>query len=297
MTSASAFFDAINIYSTGAALQQAWGGVSALMDAVGFAKTADTGQMVVSSLSAAAPAGYSQYEIRSYDDGLGAVFMKFEYGRSASTGNRPVFRVTLGSGSDGLGNITGVFYNQIVWGDGNAFTAGSYNQYASLSDGVFSIALQGYHSNAASPQTMWFVMERERNPDTGAKVPGGWLLYLKTGGAAHSVHVYNASIQNQYSGVASSFAQSIPYFGGGSSMIGESAYTGEIMPLLGMWPRIATQVGVMFFWAPEMQIGNIFYVSVYNQVRRYLAVAKSGTYTPIGTGGTNTNLGLAVLFE
>lgn len=293
---ATAWFNVVEVGNT-ARVQEAWGGISALLDAIGFAKTADTGQMVISSLTMPATNTYPAYEVRSFDDGYGALFMKWEYGIGSAT-SRPVYRLTFGTGSDGAGNITGKFFDLVPCGDGNAHTYQiGYQQYASLSNGTFSIALQGYHSNAASVQTMYIILDRQRNPDTGAIVPGGWMLYHKPGGTGHSARCYSSTYQT--GAVTPTYAQAnIGYAAGASSIMpNESATTSEIMPMLGSWPRHSVQPGAVFFWGPEMPLGYTFNVNVYGQTRTYLSIARAGTYTPLGMGGTNTNIGMAMVYE
>lgn len=91
---------------------RAWGSsVNAKLASMGLVNTADTGQINWTTVTAAAGTNTAQgYEIWRFADTLQAtypVFFKFEYG-SGSAVNNPSIWLTVGSGSDGVGGLTGV---------------------------------------------------------------------------------------------------------------------------------------------------------------------------------------------
>ena len=88
-----------------------WGSaISTGIPTVGWVKTADTGQIDwVNVLAPTAINTFQGYEIWRMDDTLQAthpVFLKIEYGSGANT-SYPAIAVTVGTGSDGVGNLTG----------------------------------------------------------------------------------------------------------------------------------------------------------------------------------------------
>lgn len=88
--------------------------LSNLLDAAGMAKTADTGQIntataVQPTSNNSSTAGGGGYEIRAFGDAGAAIRVKIEYGR-ASVQHAFSFWFTIGTGSDGAGNITGELY-------------------------------------------------------------------------------------------------------------------------------------------------------------------------------------------
>lgn len=90
---------------------RAWGSaISTGIPTVGWVKTNDTGQIDwVNVLAPTATNTFQGYEIWRMDDTLQAthpVFMKIEYGSGASN-SYPAIAVTVGTGSDGAGNLTG----------------------------------------------------------------------------------------------------------------------------------------------------------------------------------------------
>src|SRR4051794_39931473 len=108
-TTASLTFD-----NSSDALFRAWAsGISNALGTVGLVKTGDTGQIDFSSV--ARPTANSQamgYEIWRFNDSLQAtrpVYFKIEYGAGVASvaGAPPGIWLTVGTGSNGAGTITG----------------------------------------------------------------------------------------------------------------------------------------------------------------------------------------------
>src|SRR5262245_52043536 len=81
------------------------------LSAAGWVQTSDTGQIDLTTVVKPAAVSTSQgYEIWRMADSLQAtfpVFMKLEYGSGASSANNPQIWITLGTGSNGSGTLTG----------------------------------------------------------------------------------------------------------------------------------------------------------------------------------------------
>jgi hypothetical protein len=92
---------------------QTWTGwVSSSLTSLGWAKTSDTGQINTSTVLAPTAADSSQgYEIRTSNDSFDDIYLKLEYGSGQNTYSKG-FWVTLGTGSDGSGNLTGVYFGR-----------------------------------------------------------------------------------------------------------------------------------------------------------------------------------------
>lgn len=104
-----------------------WGGsISAGLAAVGLTKTADSGQInwatATFPVSNNTDAGYEVWRFNDPDQADKPVYFALHYGRGSSS--TPRFRVTLGTGSDGNGTITGA-----TIGAGDQFTATANNAY------------------------------------------------------------------------------------------------------------------------------------------------------------------------
>lgn len=98
---------------------RAWGhDFSTRLAAIGLAQTADTGQIDWATVTRPATNTTAGYEIWRFDDTQQSdapIYLKFEYGtNNAST--RPRILVSIGTGSDGSGNLTGELVTQLNMG-------------------------------------------------------------------------------------------------------------------------------------------------------------------------------------
>lgn len=115
-----------------------------------LAKTADTGQInwvtVTKPVAINTSAGY---EIYKFTQAVGNLFYKIEYGTGGTATATFATWVTIGTGSDGAGNITGVTAAR-TQGTGTSFvgTTNSYPSYSCCLNGAFWI-LAGAGSNAS----------------------------------------------------------------------------------------------------------------------------------------------------
>jgi len=79
---------------------------------VGWVQTSDTGQCDASAIpvpaAANTPVGYHVFRMADALQATVPVFMKLEYGSGTSTSSYPSLWITIGTGSDGNGNITGI---------------------------------------------------------------------------------------------------------------------------------------------------------------------------------------------
>jgi len=162
--------------NTSAAAFRSWGlGVSDALTALGFPKTADTGQ--VDWATVAAPSGtYPGYEIRYFDDSLHAtapIYFKIEYGSSSSTA-RCSLRFTFGPSTNGTGTITNNFAGTTTFAFDltTATTATTYTNYASCFD-LSGFILRGW--GQAQPGMFWLERSRDLNGDpTSQGLVFGW---------------------------------------------------------------------------------------------------------------------------
>ena len=87
--------------------------INSILSGIGLTQTSDTGQINWTTVNA--PTGTNQimgYEIWRFNDTLQStapIFMKFEYGSAGSNYQQPQIYLSLGTGSDGAGNITGIY--------------------------------------------------------------------------------------------------------------------------------------------------------------------------------------------
>jgi hypothetical protein len=115
---------------------RSWAGeISATFTAGGWVQTSDTGQTASSALTGSpgvnTSSGYQIWRMAdSLQTGASTVFLKLEYGEGASTSS-PSIWITLGTGSDGAGNITGAILARTQITAGSGTSSSSITTYGS----------------------------------------------------------------------------------------------------------------------------------------------------------------------
>lgn len=154
--------------------------------AAGLIQTADTGQ-IPSIAALTTPAGASTslgYEIWRFNDGLAAVYFKIEYGSTSGSANNPGVWLTIGTGSNGAGAITGILYarqQQIFT------TANNSNTFTSFGSGGGGsrFALSMFNRSDGTNSTTYWGFGLERSKDTtGADTVEGLNLVIFGSGLA-----------------------------------------------------------------------------------------------------------------
>lgn len=155
---------------------------------IGWVKTADTGQIdfttVTSPGSINTPLGYEIWRMADSLQGTTPVFMKIEYGCGA-TNTHPALWITLGSGSDGAGNLTGQLTARAQFNMGS-YTTGSVGSFVSGSTSRLLVAL-GTGTDVAAAHTTRIVVAVERSHNAnGADNSDGALLCAHYGSSTGS---------------------------------------------------------------------------------------------------------------
>jgi hypothetical protein len=181
---------------------RAWGqAISTALAALGLVQTADTGQINWSTVTKPTVTATAQgYEVWRFNDALQAtapIYVKIEYGSATSSFTAPGVWVTVGTGSNGAGTITGTDIANVsgavtgrlacLQNGGTGSTAISYAT-ADADGSALALAL---HPNAGTSNTgMYVLIERTRDwsgvatgdgvfvavlPSSAARC--GWLAY------------------------------------------------------------------------------------------------------------------------
>jgi hypothetical protein len=141
--------------------------------------TSDTGQYNPSDIATATrpstntPWGYRIYAFNDTAQTTAPIFIKIEYGTGGSS-SQAAFWWTVGTGSDGAGNITGVTVTRIqVNMDAYNSTTTAYPYLASSGDGYFNIIF----NKGNFPGSTGFLFCMSRSFDfTGAPSTLGWMF-------------------------------------------------------------------------------------------------------------------------
>lgn len=167
---------AVNLQSSPAAAIQSWAGaIRSTFIAGGWVQTADTGQTNATALAAATAANQSMgYEIWKMGDSLQAsapVFVKIEYGSGGNGTFNSSIWLTIGKGSDGAGNITGVLLPRTQLGA--KFNSGAAST-SSVPFGCATTSSIGFFVGGVG--RMAFFIERTKN-SSGADTGDGLCVY------------------------------------------------------------------------------------------------------------------------
>lgn len=172
---------------------RAWGSaISAAFTALGFTKTADTGQVNWTTVTAAAGVNTAQgYEIRQFTDALQAtrpIVAKIEYGSGAAT-TGPQMWATFGTASDGAGTITStpgfgttVSTRRTVGPTSNSLATQTSNCYLGNADGS-ALGLMLWPTTASAWGGGMLAVERTRNLDGTPNGDGFYWVTANSDGA------------------------------------------------------------------------------------------------------------------
>ena len=169
---------------------RAWGqNVSSTINSCGMIQTSDTGQINWATVTAPAGANTIQgYEVWRFADALQAsapVYFKLEYG-SGSTANNPSLNLILGSGSDGLGNLTGITMRENAACSG---TAGNTTCYVCGDTNRLTLALFVAGANATAASCLVHMLER--TVDAAGVLTAEGVLYIGRGTSVWQQQAWN----------------------------------------------------------------------------------------------------------
>ena len=185
---------------------RAWGKwISDSFSAFGWVQTSDTGQVNWATVTYPTTTWTSRgYEIWRMNDSLQStypVFAKIEYG-SAGTATIPWIRLTIGTGSDGAGNITGIIFSAMPIYYGNTTTASAC--YASGSTNRIAV-----HMFKAASQHWSFAIERTHDA-SGGDSNVGVMVFIQYGALTWQSHQCNFTGSNPQRYAAWNHSQAPP---------------------------------------------------------------------------------------
>jgi hypothetical protein len=156
--------------------------------ALGWVQTADTGQInlttVTRPLAANTVMGYEMWRMNDALQGTHPVFVKIEYGSGTGAINQFSVWLTIGTGSNGTGTITGTLFarTQITCGNTGAVLNTAFGSAATN-----RITWAAYLANNAT-NPCWFSLER-RKTSAGADTDTGLILAYGNGNTGHRSQV------------------------------------------------------------------------------------------------------------
>ena len=254
----------------------------------GWIQTSDTGQTASGSFIANTtpntPVGYQIWRMNDSLQGTYPIFVKFEWG-TASLSGYPSLWITIGTGSNGSGTITGVMVARIQQSNpGSSVT--TFPCYASGTTSRFTI--YSYYTAVTSATGMFLNIERTKD-STGADTNDGilWCFFCCGSGYAHGYSQYGnlGKITNAMPMVAS-------YMSGSGS---DGSATTMLMPIIefATYGTVNTGIGVLAYATADLNTANQYTVNVSGTNHNYLAIAGYSQAAFVNWAATS----LAMIYE
>lgn len=246
--------------------------------AVGMVQTSDTGQINFSTVTRATPAftaaGYAIYRFNDSNQGSYPCYIKVEYGCGTTALTTLAIWVTIGTGTNGAGTLTGAVSTRIQLSC-SAASAGPFTSGASGSTSRLTLAL---NTNGGTSYAQWISIERLQTA-AGADSTTGLCVVaasraLGASGNWNQVLYYSGN-QPPMSNCIGALMINMPV--ATSWLIGTDVGTGPISPIgWGVHPPIR---GGLAYFNADLTTQNQFSISVYGS---------AGNYFSIGSGNIGT---------
>lgn len=259
--------------------------VTAQLSALGLLQTADTGQVdpltVTGATAADAIKGYQVWRFNDALQGSMPVFLKIWYGSGVSYAGAPALWLTVGTGSDGAGNLTG----QV--GDFIRVRSGSYSDTQakcifSGEAGRISFVLFFSAANCG------VAVNVERSRDASGNLTDEGVI-VQTFGAYDKGFSQFIPKTGAIRAAASSLPAALP--GGFTTMAG-----GADVILAPLWPwgfdgQKQPGTGFLVYFGPDLTNDNPVPVSIYNANHTYYPINQGGL-TGVVSGFTTSTLAM-----
>lgn len=175
-----------------------WGlALSDALTTVGFVKTADTGQIDWVTVNRPAVNTSGGYEIRILNDSLHAtapIYVKIEYG-TGIVSSFPNLWLTFGTGSNGSGTITDIFYARTAQYNCNNYpldsTVLAKQTHICMVDGFFGMIFKAENTSTLYPNA-GLIIHRTQD-SSGSPTTEGVVIYTPNAGYNPDYQSYNFS--------------------------------------------------------------------------------------------------------
>lgn len=278
MTTSVSVID-ISSFTTDAKFRTWGSAINAALTAAGLTNTTDTGQINWSTVTKpVATATKAGYEIWRFNDTLQStkpIFLRIDYGSGAvASGNSPATWLTLGTGTDGAGTVTGVNTGPIA---GAQTSSTPTNTSATIQ--VCYNATSGFLMIAAAPillaptyySAFWAV---SRTCDaSGASTGTGAAIYKETTANSVAVTAQYLSFSTGYVGASTNVRC-------GMLDTGVSHATGATVPLYKHYaalPDFYNINTVVTYFSTDMTDLSTFSASPFGGPHTYIAIGTKAT--------------------
>lgn len=257
----------------------------------GWTNTTDTGQINLVTVLAPVAGSTSQgYKIYKMADALQAtypVFVKIEFGSGTAAAN-PGFWITIGTGSDGAGTITGIFVVRFQHTIAGTAAGAPLKCYGSA--GTARITL-GLWLDAGINNPTWFSLERSVDSSGADNGEGIVLNYGRASNNCTSRFVpFIGGAPAFENGMHAVLTSQNP------SSFGVNVGVSLIIPMAGVAKQ--PPLNLLMFRTGDFIDYSIITVTVYGVSHSYIALAGINNMRNNGFGGlTDTNSKIAMRYE
>lgn len=271
---------------------RAWGSeLATSLQTVGLVQTADTGQINWTTATrptvANTTAGYEIYRFNDSLQGTAPIFLKLEYGTSSNTSN-PQLWLTVGTGSDGAGTITGTVVPRTICATtpGAPSTSTPYPSYICMIGGQLMVCSKTGAGSSGSNSGMFWHVGRSTD-DTGADTADGVVVYYKTSSITYQ------SAQFRYFAAAATITAAGTSSSGGPYCMIPAALTSSLVGAdiqafkhYAAFPFVRPVVGLVTVLTAEVPAGNTISVAAVGSTpRTYISIGQAG-YGMCTAGGS-----------
>lgn len=272
---------------------RAWAqSISNAFAAFGWVKTADTGQVdlttVVKPAAANTAAGYEVWRMADALQASAPVFLKIEYGTGSAVAN-PGFWATTGTASSGAGAVTGFTSSRRTCTSFGTTTAAVANSHYSGATDRMGISV--YTGSTIGPH---FSVERTKDSAGNNTAEGVVVSSMQAGGTSQEAVVQFAAPTGEQASSSSMWS----FAGLGSGVSGLDIGLQPVFwytPLKGLaGPKLAH----VTYWNADIPVGTTFTTTLAGAAHTYISIGQPGGGNSFAARGTNnTSIGLAMRFE
>lgn len=276
---------------------RAWGSeLSGKFAAAGLVKHTDTGQINWATVTRPAANTAGGFEIWRFDDSLQAtapIYLKIEYGTGISA-TIPQIWLTVGTGSNGSGALTGTVSGRNTISYSSATLAGNFPSYLCVSEGFVGLLFKA-GAAGASTGFAFFAVSRAHAASGAATGDGVFVLWGANGSSivCNSQSIRTATAPEAYT--ASTVYTCVPAQPVGS-LVGDDY---QVYPVIGISPRAYVLPTLATVILTEVPPATSFQVAMAGPAPRTL-ISVGGGFRPavVGTGpGAMSTYGIAMLWE
>lgn len=267
--------------------------------------TNDTGQVDLGTMTRPGLNGYAGYKIYRFNDSLQAttpIFIKIEFGTAGNAAS-PALRFTVGSGTDGAGNVSSPNTGAVAHYASDTFIPGTtaYKSYVSCSEGFFGLSYKVASTLGGTSPRIYMFVERTQNPETGTPTADGWkILYAGPTPAGNNGSAAQGRTQNAESYISGTKRGPVT---NGNNIVGYSALGSSsggniiVHRCHSAAPDIQPFLGVASYVGAAMPQGTEFDIALIgDDERHYIALGNGSGPSDFASNG-NALFGYVMLWE